>query len=404
MDDYNTIEGMENGYSIVIDERKGLLGNNTSNINELYSYNSSHARNQLKSIDKQSGNFSSCTHAQDPSPDDPTEKLKLKTQKKKNSTGHDKTKAPIYLIILYSIINTIMCVPCLYGYAAVIFNNQAFQPHINALSKLVLLSSVIHQISFTCLSTLPFAIGQVQDAGLIFLSQMANIMTHRLQSQDVTDEELLSTVIIILGIATSSLGVVLVLMGKFRMADLVSYLPLPVVGGYLAYIGYFCLEAGVSLCISKSITQLRDWNYLMNLNIFLLALPGLVGGMLIMLASRSCHSETALPLSMMILPLLFYLIVFLVPHFSLEVARDNGWMGEKSPRMPVREVFAMIHPNNVHWDVLMDCIPTWAGMVIVVAFSSCLDVAAISMDLGEPLDTNAELITVGASNGELIFT
>jgi hypothetical protein len=38
------------------------------------------------------------------------------------------------------------------------------------------------------------------------------------------------------------------------------------------------------------------------------------------------------------------------------------------------------------------------GMVFVVSFSSCLDVAAIAMDMGEALDTNSELMTVGISN------
>lgn len=37
-------------------------------------------------------------------------------------------------------------------------------------------------------------------------------------------------------------------------------------------------------------------------------------------------------------------------------------------------------------------------MVFVVSFSSCLDVAAIAMDMGEALDTNSELMTVGISN------
>ena len=37
-------------------------------------------------------------------------------------------------------------------------------------------------------------------------------------------------------------------------------------------------------------------------------------------------------------------------------------------------------------------------MVFVVSFSSCLDVAAISMDMGEALDVNNELMTVGISN------
>ena len=38
----------------------------------------------------------------------------------------------------------------------------------------------------------------------------------------------------------------------------------------------------------------------------------------------------------------------------------------------------------------------------MVSFSSCLDVAAISMDMGEALDTNSELMTVGISNCKII--
>ena len=140
---------------------------------------------------------------------------------------------PIYYVI-YALVNSIMCIPCLYGYAAVIFNNDAFSPHINALSKLVLWSSAIHQFSFCIFSSLPFSIGQVQDAGLIFLSHMANTIANNISDQGGTNEEILSTTLVLLSMATASLGVVCILMGKFKLADAVGYLPLPVVGGYLA--------------------------------------------------------------------------------------------------------------------------------------------------------------------------
>jgi hypothetical protein len=41
----------------------------------------------------------------------------------------------------------------------------------------VLLSAAIHQAAFTALSTIPFAIGQVQDVGLIFCSSIATRST-----------------------------------------------------------------------------------------------------------------------------------------------------------------------------------------------------------------------------------
>ena len=48
---------------------------------------------------------------------------------------------------------------------------------------------------------------------------------------------------------------------------------LPVVGGYLAFIGYFCVEAGVALCIGHTIMVPTDWVYLFNEQSLVLALP-----------------------------------------------------------------------------------------------------------------------------------
>ena len=52
--------------------------------------------------------------------------------------------------------------------------------------------------------------------------------------------------------------------------------------------------------------------------------------------------------------------------------------------------FVFVHTHLISLRVI--------GMVFVVSFSSCLDVAAISMDMGEALDVNNELMTVGISN------
>ena len=48
---------------------------------------------------------------------------------------------------------------------------------------------------------------------------------------DLLVAEIVSTTVVLLGLSTASLGAVLILAGKFRLADAVAYLPLPVVGG-----------------------------------------------------------------------------------------------------------------------------------------------------------------------------
>ena len=121
-----------------------------------------------------------------------------------------------------------LAVPGLYGYASVIFNHPAFQPHMAKLSKLVVFSSLVHQLVFTLFSGLDFAIGTVQDAGLIFLSVMSNSIAESILDGGGSIEEVVSTTLVILPLGTATLGLVLILLGKFRLLDIVSYLPMPV--------------------------------------------------------------------------------------------------------------------------------------------------------------------------------
>ena len=105
---------------------------------------------------------------------------------------------------------------------------------------------------------------------------MSTTIAKELLAEGASKEEVLSTTLALLASGTASLGFVLMLMGKFKMAEYVdgltslfgaltlefsavSYLPMPVVGGYLAFIGYFCFQAGVGLCISEAMTKPSDW-------------------------------------------------------------------------------------------------------------------------------------------------
>jgi hypothetical protein len=70
-----------------------------------------------------------------------------------------------------------------------------------------------------------FVLYFLKDAGLIFLSAMANGITESILSKGGSVEEVISTTLVILPLGTASLGVVLIFPGKF---DIVSYLPMPV--------------------------------------------------------------------------------------------------------------------------------------------------------------------------------
>lgn len=83
---------------------------------------------------------------------------KKKMRKKKSkATGKG---GELFKSIIFGIINGIIILPVMIGFAQIIFRHKFFVPYIGSLTKLVLFSSVVHQTAFSLKSTLPFAIGQ----------------------------------------------------------------------------------------------------------------------------------------------------------------------------------------------------------------------------------------------------
>ncbi|KAG7384412.1 hypothetical protein PHYPSEUDO_002600 [Phytophthora pseudosyringae] len=299
--------------------------------------------------------------------------------------------------LLYGVVNAIRAIPTMYGYAVIIFSHHTFANFIPALSKLVIFSSAVHQVIFTLMSSMPFAIGQVQDAGLIFLSAMATSICTSL-GDDVSPEAKVATTIITIGIATASLGVCLVVMGRFKLAALASYLPMPVIGGYLAFIGVFCLYAGLALStglvVNDFSSMLRMFDDAHNI---LLCVPGFLGGATLLLVSQHFKNPFALSTAIVVMPAFFFLVLA-IGSVSLDEARQDGWVGPIEKTASITELVNLFDFSLVHWNQIPKQVVTWLGMVFIVAVSSSLDVVAIEIDMGSKLDINHELKTVGWSN------
>jgi SulP family sulfate permease len=148
--------------------------------------------------------------------------LTLDTQKPVDG-GEDGN--PAWVSIMYGMINATIVLPVIMSFGTIIYRDQAFAPYMPVLVKLTVISGVVHQLCFSTFSSLPFAVGQVQDAGLIFLSQMASRMVDHCKTRGYDDDTLLATVTVGLSLSTAILGCGLVLMGHLRLAQYVQLLP-----------------------------------------------------------------------------------------------------------------------------------------------------------------------------------
>ena len=135
----------------------------------------------------------------------------------------------------------------------------------------------------------------------------------------------------------------------------------------------------------------------------LLMTPGLILGVGLLVLNHNIKSVFALPAALLVIPAGFYAILYASGN-DLDDARlalGTGWVANVSTSNNTQfwhtwNGFQFKHVKLAK--VLPSVISTWFAMFFVVAFGSCLDVAAIQMELGRRLDFNKELKTVGISN------
>ncbi len=60
-------------------------------------------------------------------------------------------------------------------------------------------------------------------------------------------------------VACATAGALTVGVGRARLAQYLQYIPLPVIGGYLGYVGYFCLAGGAGLAANVELNDLIQW-------------------------------------------------------------------------------------------------------------------------------------------------
>eukprot|EP00879_Flechtneria_rotunda_P026975 GHRR01028828.1.p1 GENE.GHRR01028828.1~~GHRR01028828.1.p1 ORF type:complete len:515 (+),score=170.87 GHRR01028828.1:54-1547(+) len=306
--------------------------------------------------------------------------------------------------VLYGIINSIVGIPTMISFAAIVYQDPFYKPLLGQLARLSFFSAATHQLVFTLCSSLPFAVGQPQDVGLIFLSAMATSVADTGREIGLSSAEIVGTALLTLTVATAAVGVLTMLVAKFRLATLVQYVPLPVVGGYLGYVGYFCLAAGIGLGCNTNIDSFSSWSHLAHRDALIKFAPTLAAALVLWVCMTRARSPWALPITLAAIPVAFH-VYLLVTGATLQQAQDAGWV--LKPQGKTTEQFWELYNlfnisdwrlSGVYLPALARQIPKMLGLFFVVTFGSCLDVAAIQADTPYPIDFNNELGTVGLSN------
>ena len=175
-----------------------------------------------------------------------------------DATGATKQQQTVRAIV-FGLINATAGIPALVAYAAIVFRHPIYAPYVDLLCKFFFLSSALHQSVFCLMSSLPFAMGQVQDVGIIFLSAMGTSIATLTLEAGRDGATALGTALLTMSASTFFVGLGTLFVARRSLAQFVQYIPLPVMGGYLAFVGTFslCFWGGRRNESSSSLVEIK---------------------------------------------------------------------------------------------------------------------------------------------------
>ena len=137
--------------------------------------------------------------------------------------------------------------------AALIFSGQLAGFVANGIG-LLLVGTCLMNIVLALLSSRPAMVGTVQDAPAVVVALIAANIASSVPT-GTASSAIYATVVVAIALTTLITGATFLLLGQFRLGSLVSYLPYPVIGGFLAGTGWLLMLGGVGVMTNVPLVQ-----------------------------------------------------------------------------------------------------------------------------------------------------
>jgi sulfate permease, SulP family len=238
-------------------------------------------------------------------------------------------------------------------------------------------------------SSFPTSVCLPEDApAAILASVAAGIATSLAASVD--PHAAFVTVGAAMALSTLASGLLFLAMGRFGLGNLMRYMPYPVVGGFLAGIGWLLVQGSVSILAGVSLT-LGDLPLLLTADRALRILPGAALTLTLIVAMKRWSSVFILP-GVLALALGAFALYLASTGQSLADAGRAGLLLGGMPEGPMLwPVFTLADLSLIRWDALIPQLPQLCTIPLVSAISFLLISSGIETAARRDLDLKHEL-------------
>lgn len=201
-----------------------------------------------------------------------------------------------------------------------------------------------------------------------------------------------------LAMATVMAGMILVLLGVFRLGTVIKFIPYPIVVGFTAGIALTILTTQVNDFLGLGLTDLPGsflpkWKVLL-MNICNVNLPtlcvGVVSLLIIIFAPKISKKIPGALAAIVLMTLLCWIVSAVCPQMHVETIGDR--FGSLTPSLPPAPAF------DFSMRTINDLLPSAFTIAILGAIESLLSATVADGITGSRTDSNTELIGQGIAN------
>jgi len=280
-----------------------------------------------------------------------------------------------------------------YVFASLIFTG-ALVPYLPLAAVVFLVCTTVLVAVVGVTSKMPVNVAATDSQAAAILSAIAVLMNARVD-QFEGPAAMASTMFFIIAATTLAFGVAFHLIARFRLGLLIQLIPLPVVCGFLAGIGWLLFEAALAEVSGLEIAFAQAPK-LLEPGRMARWLPAMAAGAAILWLMTARKNPFVLPGALLAGFVAFYAVAlaFDIPFAAL---REAGWLYDIEAEAGVAALKSL-SLDQVNFRFVLSVLPEMATLVLIALLIASFSLSALELATGTLLDLDHELKSHGTAN------
>ncbi|MDD1607126.1 MAG: cyclic nucleotide-binding domain-containing protein [Methylococcaceae bacterium] len=276
--------------------------------------------------------------------------------------------------------------------AALIFSGK-LTAFLSSGISMMLIGYIVLSLLIAIYSSLIGSLCSIQETPAIVLMTIINGII--LKNPTINNNELFVVATSAIVITTVVTGLFFYLLGRFKLGDLIRYMPYPVIAGFLAGTGWTIVQGGIELILggheNLSLAILFHENYLSKW------LLGLAFGFILFFMLKRYKNILILP-AILVTTIGGFYLTLIIQDISIAEIKTQGWLLSSIPEVNDKNL-AIFNIGTVNWLFVLKQVSSGIpALVLVSAIALLLNINAIEILTKKDMDLNKSLKVTGIAN------